>query len=45
MNKKHWNTIVVDGSVSTKKLKEWIDLSYQLVAKQTPQKTKKRSGK
>lgn len=32
MNKKHWNTIVVDGSVSAKQLKEWIDHSYELVA-------------
>ena len=32
MNKKHWNTIVVDGSVSSKQLKEWIDLSYELVS-------------
>jgi predicted DNA-binding protein (MmcQ/YjbR family) len=31
MNKKHWNTIVVDGSVSSKQLKEWIDWSYFLV--------------
>ena len=32
MNKKHWNTIIVDGSVSTRQLKEWIDHSYSLVA-------------
>ena len=32
MNKKHWNTIVVDGSVSIKQLKEWIDHSYSLVS-------------
>lgn len=32
MNKKHWNTITVDGSVSAKHLKEWIDGSYELVA-------------
>ena len=32
MNKKHWNTIVVDGSVSNTMLKEWIDHSYTLVA-------------
>jgi predicted DNA-binding protein (MmcQ/YjbR family) len=32
MNKKHWNTIVVDGSVSSKQLKEWIDHSYNLIA-------------
>ena len=31
MNKKHWNTIVVDGSVSVKQLKEWINHSYELV--------------
>ncbi len=32
MNKKHWNTIVVDGSVSNALLKEWIDHSYSLVS-------------
>ncbi|PZR29508.1 MAG: MmcQ-like protein [Citrobacter freundii] len=31
MNKKHWNTIIVDGSVSNATLKEWIDWSYDLV--------------
>lgn len=31
MNKKHWNTIIVDGSVPARQLKEWIDDSYQLV--------------
>jgi predicted DNA-binding protein (MmcQ/YjbR family) len=31
MNKKHWNTIIVDGSASIKLLKEWIDHSYDLV--------------
>ena len=31
MNKKHWNTIIVDGSVSNKFLTEWIDHSYNLV--------------
>jgi predicted DNA-binding protein (MmcQ/YjbR family) len=33
MNKKHWNTVIVDGSVSNALLKEWIDHSYTLVAK------------
>lgn len=33
MNKKHWNTITADGTVSFKQLKEWIDHSYELVAK------------
>ena len=33
MNKKHWNTIIVDGTLSKKQLKEMIDHSYQLVNK------------
>jgi len=33
MNKKHWNTVVVDGSLSGKQLKEMVDESYNLVAK------------
>ncbi len=33
MNKKHWNTIVVDGELSTKQLKQSISDSYSLVAK------------
>jgi predicted DNA-binding protein (MmcQ/YjbR family) len=33
MNKKHWNTIVVDGSVKRSVLREWIDHSYNLVSK------------
>jgi len=38
MNKKHWNTVLVDGSLPDKLLKEWIDHSYDLVA--NPQKKK-----
>lgn len=33
MNKKHWNTVFVDGSVKSDLLREWIDDSYNLVAK------------
>lgn len=33
MNKKHWNTVIVDGILSRKQLKEMIDHSYALVAK------------
>ena len=32
MNKKHWNTITVNASVSDKQLREWIDWSYELIA-------------
>ena len=31
MNKKHWNPVIVDGSIPVKLLKEWIDHSYDLV--------------
>jgi predicted DNA-binding protein (MmcQ/YjbR family) len=40
MNKKHWNTIIVDGAVSSKQLKEWIDNSYLLVAKSAKSRKK-----
>ena len=33
MNKKHWNTIIVDGQLTTKQLKDFIKDSYTLVAK------------
>ncbi|MBC7862373.1 MAG: MmcQ/YjbR family DNA-binding protein [Bacteroidia bacterium] len=47
MNKKHWNTVVCDGTVGDKLIKEWIDDSYDLIvgaftkkkmAKKTPKK-------
>ncbi len=31
MNKKHWNTVDIDGSISDYQLKEWIDHSYDLI--------------
>jgi len=31
MNKKHWNTIILDGSVPDKEVLTWIDRSYNLV--------------
>lgn len=39
MNKQHWNTIRIDGSIPSSNLKEWIDHSYNLVNK--PKKKKK----
>jgi len=38
MNKKHWNTITVDGSITNKELRAWIDHSYELVIKSLPKK-------
>ncbi|MEP7318700.1 MAG: MmcQ/YjbR family DNA-binding protein [Panacibacter sp.] len=36
MNKKHWNTIIADGSLSNALLKEIIDDSYNLVVQSLP---------
>jgi predicted DNA-binding protein (MmcQ/YjbR family) len=33
MNKRHWNTVILDGSVPTALVRELVDHSYQLVAK------------
>ncbi len=33
MNKKHWNTVLVNGVLSVKQLRAMIDDSYSLVAK------------
>jgi len=33
MNKKHWNTVRIDGSVPDNVLYSWIDHSYDLVLK------------
>lgn len=40
MNKRHWNTILVDGSISNKLLQEWVDHSYNLVVSQLPKSLK-----
>lgn len=32
MNKKHWNTVILDGSVPDKLVRELIDHSYELVS-------------
>lgn len=42
MNKRHWNTILMDGSVSDKVVLTWIDESYALVVAALP--LAKRSG-
>ncbi len=36
MNKKHWNTIILDDSISDSNLKTWIKESYDLVLKGIP---------
>jgi predicted DNA-binding protein (MmcQ/YjbR family) len=45
MNKKHWNTVIMDGSVPDKLVKEWIDQSYSLVAKVSMKEAKPKKKK
>lgn len=40
MNKKHWNTVFMNGRLTNKLLKEIIDHSYQLVFEGLPKKIK-----
>jgi predicted DNA-binding protein (MmcQ/YjbR family) len=40
MNKKHWNTIDIDGSVSDDLIREWVDLSYNLVVSRLSKKAR-----
>jgi predicted DNA-binding protein (MmcQ/YjbR family) len=40
MNKKHWITVLTDGSIADKLLKQWIDRSYDLVAATLPKSQK-----
>ena len=40
MNKKHWNTILLDGVLNSKQLKQMIDHSYELVAGSITKKQK-----
>jgi predicted DNA-binding protein (MmcQ/YjbR family) len=40
MNKKHWNTVVLDGVIAEREIKKMIDHSYDLVVQSLP-KTKR----
>ena len=40
MNKKHWNTVLLDSDVDNKTIKELIDISYTLIFDKLPKKLK-----
>lgn len=40
MNKKHWNTVLTDGSVPDRLLQEWTKDSYALVKEGLPKKVR-----
>ena len=43
MNKKHWNTVEIEGGIPDAELRKMIDHSYDLVAKALPKSTAKRA--
>ncbi len=42
MNKKHWNTVLMDGSLKDTLVTDWIDHSYNLVIAKLPKKVKEK---
>lgn len=44
LNKNHWNTVEVDGSVPDRELRAWIDDSYRLVASGLPRSARSALG-
>ena len=41
-NKKHWNTIIIDDTISDDLINEWINESYQLVVRKMTKKDQKK---
>lgn len=44
MNKKHWNTVMVNEDVSDELIRDWTKDSYSLVARGLPAKVRKERG-
>lgn len=40
MNKTHWNTILIDGTIPAKLIYEWTSHSYSIVVEKLPKKLK-----
>lgn len=45
MNKKHWNTVYMDGQLTNKQICEMVKHSYDLILKSLPKKEQERFGK
>jgi predicted DNA-binding protein (MmcQ/YjbR family) len=41
MNKKHWNTVVLDGVIPEREIRKMIDHSYELVVQSLPKAKRK----
>jgi len=40
MNKRHWITVLMDGSVPDRLIREWIEISYGLIVARLPKSKK-----
>ncbi len=44
LNKRHWNTVTLDGSITRREVFEWVDDSYDLVRESLPRKVQRTIG-
>jgi predicted DNA-binding protein (MmcQ/YjbR family) len=44
LNKRHWNTVIIDGSLSDRMIKEMIEDSYDLVVSRLPASRRRALG-
>ena len=45
LNKRHWNTVILDGSLADRAVKEMIEDSYDLVVSKLPKKDRSALGR
>jgi predicted DNA-binding protein (MmcQ/YjbR family) len=45
LNKRHWNTVVLDGSIPDEEVDGWIEDSYDLVVDKLPRATQRSLGR
>ena len=45
MSKKHWNTVIIDGTIKDSLIYQWIDDSYNLVVDSLPKKDRAKLSK
>jgi predicted DNA-binding protein (MmcQ/YjbR family) len=44
MNKKYWNSVKMDNSISDEQIKEWIKTSYKIIVSKLPKRVQKELG-
>jgi predicted DNA-binding protein (MmcQ/YjbR family) len=44
LNKRHWNTVLIDGSLPDQRVLDMLEDSYDLVVESLPRRTRERLG-